>query len=401
MPPQPPPRTVTLVLVTPGGELVGALPPFEVESPWWPEAQPVVRTARDRHGLEVTILRLLEAPESWPGGAVTYLAEVESGGPAQPWKGRLDDHPLRMPWARPGGPAADMAWARRALADEGLRLAGDPEQIRSWNLSSLWRLPLEEGSAWFKSVPPFFEHEGRLLEVQATGPVPRLIAHDGRRMLLHEVPGEDLHEPTSEQLLRMVDQLVELQARWLGRSGELLALGLPDWRGPALAGAIGDVVRRVGTALPAGQRRVLDAFVAGLPQRLALLADCGLPDTLVHGDFHPGNHRGSGTDFVLLDWGDAGVGQPLLDEQAMLERVPGAQGQTLRRHWQRLWHEVVPGSDPLRAAFLLAPVAAARQAVIYQKFLDNIEPSEHPYHRHDPADWLRRTAQLLTRGAGR
>ena len=54
-----------------------------------------------------------------------------------------------------------------------------------------------------------------------------------------------------------------------------------------------------------------------------------------------------------------------------------------------------PGSDPDRAARLLAPVAAARQAVIYRRFLDNIEPSEHAYHAADVPDWLRRTADLL------
>jgi hypothetical protein len=46
---------------------------------------------------------------------------------------------------------------------------------------------------------------------------------------------------------------------------------------------------------------------------------------------------------------------------------------------------------------LLAPVAAARQAVIYRKFLDNIEPSEWPYHRGDPALWLRETAAIVRR----
>ena len=40
----------------------------------------------------------------------------------------------------------------------------------------------------------------------------------------------------------------------------------------------------------------------------------------------------------------------------------------------------------------LAPLAAARPAVIYQGFLDRIEPSEHPYHRDDPAVWLRNAA---------
>ena len=55
---------------------------------------------------------------------------------------------------------------------------------------------------------------------------------------------------------------------------------------------------------------------------------------------------------------------------------------------------MVPGADPRRAAELLAPVAAARQAVLYQGFLDRIEPSEHPYHRADPALCLGRAGTL-------
>ncbi|WP_202964829.1 hypothetical protein, partial [Inquilinus limosus] len=67
----------------------------------------------------------------------------------------------------------------------------------------------------------------------------------------------------------------------------------------------------------------------------------------------------------------------------------------IRRHWHGLWRAAVPGSDPDRAAALLAPVAAARQAVIYQGFLDRIEPAERVYHRPDPAEWLARTAAIL------
>ena len=55
-------------------------------------------------------------------------------------------------------------------------------------------------------------------------------------------------------------------------------------------------------------------------------------------------------------------------------------------------------ADPARASILLAPLAAARQAVIYRKFLDNIEPSEQIYHRADPAKWLSRTAALVRAG---
>ena len=38
------------------------------------------------------------------------------------------------------------------------------------------------------------------------------------------------------------------------------------------------------------------------------------------------------------------------------------------------------------------PIAIARQAVIYQAFVDNIEPVERRHHDADVIDWLTRTA---------
>ena len=43
------PRIVTLLLVTPEGRVLGELPIFEVDVPWWQEAGPVVRGAREHH----------------------------------------------------------------------------------------------------------------------------------------------------------------------------------------------------------------------------------------------------------------------------------------------------------------------------------------------------------------
>jgi hypothetical protein len=41
-------RTVTLVLVDDGGALLGALPPYDVPTPWWQDASDVVAGARGR-----------------------------------------------------------------------------------------------------------------------------------------------------------------------------------------------------------------------------------------------------------------------------------------------------------------------------------------------------------------
>src|SRR6185312_16551454 len=123
------PRRVTLVLASPCGQVLGALPGLDVASPWWPDVEPVVAAARQRLGVDVIVLRLLHADRrSRPGGTGSYLAEVNSGPPARPLADddplRLlaeREDPLRMPWARAAGVAADAAWA-----DDRLAAAGTP-----------------------------------------------------------------------------------------------------------------------------------------------------------------------------------------------------------------------------------------------------------------------------------
>lgn len=341
------------------------------------------------------ILRLLETeyPQQ-PGGLVTYLAEIDAPVAADPWSGTLSDHPLRATYARPGGPRKDLDWARSALLAKGITPIGEPQQIKTWNLSSLWRLPTSSGDAWLKAVPTFFAHEGAIIARLQGDAVPTLLAYDGPRSLIAAIPGEDLYEATEPQRLAMVSLLVTLQHKWIGRTEELLAFGLPDWRPAALTEKIANVVAR--TELNPELRATLDAFVSDLPRRFAEIAACGLPDTLVHGDFHSGNVRGAGDQLTILDWGDCGVGHHLLDQPAFLERMARAIAPQIRERWIAEWRRLVPSSDPERAAVLLAPIAAARQAVIYRMFLDNIEPSEHVYHALDPPLWLRRTAELLT-----
>lgn len=392
---------MTLVLCTAQGQVMGQLPPIVVTPGWWQDAAGIVAAVEQQYGLNVTVLRILSASyPSPPGGPVTYLAETELADaqpPLEPWDGELPCSPQRPPYAEPGGPAQDLAWARSVLEDRGLRLTGPPRQVRTWNLSSLWRLPVEDGNVWLKHVPPFFAHEGVMLTQLRDAPVPRLLAHDGPRLLMAEIPGEDQYDAPESTLLAMVSILVDLQVSWRHRVSGLLELGLPDWRAPALAEKIDDVVRRTAPELPVDDRRVLSAFVDRLGDRFAEAAKCGVPDSLVHGDFAPGNARSDGRDLVLLDWGDCGVGHPLFDASAFLDRIPADAVPAVTRHWDSAWQAAEPGSDPGRARQVLAAVSAARQAVIYRGFLDRIEPSEHPYHRQDPATWLSRTANLVRR----
>jgi hypothetical protein len=393
-------RRVRMVLCDDGGQVIGALPILDLNSSWWSEMGPVVEAARTRHGVELHVLRLLDGP-SEPGedGVVTYLGEVVAPLPADVPLDHADlpelvDEPLRLPWARPGGVRALVDWADRELGDRGLRRTGPARQTRAWNLSAVLELPTSGGSVWCKAIPPFFAHEGAaiaLLAAEDPELLPPLLAHDHGRVLLAHVPGEDQHDPDVHGLRRLVRRFVALQARWIGRDDELLATGMPDWRTAALTAALTELAGRpeIRGVLSGAERADLAALVTELPDRFDELARTGLPDTLVHGDLHPGNTRSDGATLVVLDWGDSGVGHPLLDEPALLERAPSPAAAATRAAWTEAWHAVLPASDPARAMDLIAPIAALRQALIYRAFLDGIEPVERRYHRGDVEDWLR------------
>jgi hypothetical protein len=365
------PREVTIVLDDPRG----SLPPFTVPIPYWSEVESVVAEVRRRFDLDIVVLRILagERPFETP---VTYLAELSAGHPTdlRPWPDPIGDDPLRLPYARPAGPAADLAWAETFV-----EVVAPPVQVRTWNLSSIWRLTTTVGTVWLKHVPPFFAHEPAILAALAgRAPVPRLIAGEPGRVLMADVPGHDGYDETGSALDAMIDAMVDLQASRRPTVDELLALGVPDWRAEPFTLAATDVIERYAGEIDA--RALLDE----LPARFAALAACGLDDGLVHGDFAPGNVRCTDDGPVLLDWGDCGIGHPLLDMTAFLERAAD-DPRRLADHWIRRWTERVPGSDPRRAAELVAPIGALRQAIIYQKFLDGIEESERVYHRDDVA----------------
>lgn len=391
---------VTLVLVRSDGVVLGALPNLTVSRPWWPEVAEVVEACRSIHGVHVTILRLLDAeaadPRGGMGGRVTYVAELEGVPPVaiRPWTTALPDDPLRARWARPGGPAGDVAWADEQLIAAGRPRQGPAVQTKTWNLSSIWRLPTPDGDVWLKAVPPFFAHEGAVIHALAAPSLPPLIAFDDLgRTLLEDVHGVDQYQARPERHTAMIDALVALQSGAAGRVDELLAVGAPDWRAAPFTLAAADVVERGSDGLDNHERRVLDRLVAGLGDRFSALAECGVPDTFVHGDFHTGNVRWTDAGPVIFDWGDCGIGNPLLDLLAFDRNLAAEHHPAARSRWIEQWTLKAPGSDAARAAALIEPIAALRLAVVYRRFLDGIEQTEQRYHEADVPQQLRDAAR--------
>ena len=376
-------RTVTLVLVDADGGMLGALPPFDVDVPWWQEVGDVVDAARARHGIGIQVLRLLHADGTHPpGGHVTYLAQTGDRPPhgLTPVDADLSPQPNRAPYAEPGGPAASATWAVQTLAALGTPGAVAVQQ-RTWNLSAIWRLDVEGAPvAWLKQVPAFFAHEAAVVGLVAgvaPGMAPPLLAAgpDGRMLLAH-APGEDRYGADAEFRALVAGDVHPVQAHFAGRAGSLLAAGVPDRRdlGPWLTAAAEPYRDQI-----PGVADLLDR----LPERLTAVAACGMPDTLVHGDLHPGNVRSDGTARVLMDWGDATVGLPALDILRLTGDLPDADAGPLIAAWAQRWRSTAPGCDPERAVDLMRPVAALFGAAVYAGFLARIEPSEWPYHADD------------------
>lgn len=389
-------RRASVVLVR-QGEVIGQLPPVSLELPWWPEAHDVVAAVRDRDGVDITVLRLLRtASPGLSGGEVTYLAETDQHPTSllpAPDDELLHDHPLRQVWARPGGPAALLSWTDARLAERGARRSGPAVQMRTWNLSALWRLPTSAGRIWLKVVPDFFAHEGAVIDWISEPAAPGLFAFAPGRALITDIPGVPNHEVRDPAaLLPMVDLLIGVQHRALDQLDRLITIGVPDRRLERMTDEIAAAVTHWGVALSPPERRGLDALLLDLPSRLTAIRDCGVPDSLVHGDFHPGNVAGSPGAYVILDWGDSFVGHPLIDELAFVERLPAAARDAARERFVAAWDRLVPGCDPRRAVELLEPVLPLLAATMYARFCAAIEPAERIYHASDLVSMLRRAA---------
>ena len=84
---------------------------------------------------------------------------------------------------------------------------------------------------------------------------------------------------------------------------------------------------------------------------------------------------------TILDWGDAFVGHPLLDLSVGDSYHPEIAAEVVDV-WLERWRRT--GLDRVDEAWAaLRPLAHLRTAVVFQEFLDGMEPAERRYHEHD------------------
>ncbi|MDT7786548.1 MAG: hypothetical protein QOF58_4967 [Pseudonocardiales bacterium] len=343
-------RTIVALVSTPSG-FAGRTEALAVPTLDWNHVEPVNEALERLLGVPTSVLRLISVENGgmMQGGLVTYHVEAH-GEPDRSHLHPADepeaDAPFRAPYARLGGPAELLEWA-----DAEIERTGPAVQVRTWNLSTVHRLPTARGPVWLKAIPSFFADEGAVIKmVAAHDPtlVPELIASAPHRVLLADAPGDKCWPITPEHVELIIPRWVAVQN--------------------ALAGD------------------------PQLPPSAVPMPSFGLPDTLTHGDFHPGNWRRSGE---IIDWSDAVWGHPALDACRVLEYSPPELHDHIRKVWSEAWLTHRPDSEPLEALDVGRRASHLHNAVKYQEFLDNIEVSERIYHAGDPQDELRAVRELL------
>ncbi|MFF3558574.1 phosphotransferase [Streptomyces sp. NPDC002574] len=391
-------RTVDVV-VTYDGERLGGTGPFPVVTRWWSDVTEVVAHLEALLGVPVVVLRLLRTHggEGGRDGSVTYHAEAlrrprdgalreDAAGPDV--DGLLGPADLRADWATTTGLWSGLTWAFDALG------GGTAEQVRTWNLSGLFRMTPKDGrTVWLKTTNPRFNAcEATAIGLFAAGDrafVPDVVAADTpqRRVLLGHVDGKDCYGAAPDVAGAAVRRLAAAQAAIASTTPPP---GLPDRTPATLPGLLdrlldGEAGRDLAPQEAAAARRL----TARLPALIAELDACGLPHTVVHGDFHPGNWRSDGRRIVMMDFADSHFGHPVLDGLRPRDFLDDRSWRQAADAWVQAWSRLVPGSDPRRALAVGAPLARLLYAVRYQEFLDNIERSERVYHAGGPAAEIR------------
>jgi hypothetical protein len=301
------------------------------------------------------------------------------------------------PFARPGWIEELFEWVQSQIEPLNLRLTGAIRQLTASPTFNLIRLETSGPAVWFKATG-----EPNLNELPVSvslahlfpGHVPRVLAvHPTWNAWLSEeavgTPLDDQEEPRCWE--RVARALAQLQLDSIEKCPELLGNHCKDLR-------LSEIVERIEPFL-AHMADLMAAQVKMPPQpltnsNLALLGErlkdaclelqgLGLPDTLGHIDFNPGNIIISPTHCYFLDWAEGCISHPFVTfeylrehsrrgfprDSAAVDRVAAA--------YLDAWQPLVSPSV-LKQAMAISPLVAVFVSAIADASWRSVDPLQEP-----------------------
>ena len=225
--------------------------------------------------------------------------------------------------------------ADRAAAEDWIRAhvtpTGTIETAHERPWATVLRVPVADGSAWFKACGPVQAFEPRLtaaLSERWADRVSEVLGHDeDRSWLLLADAGTPIkaYGNPPESWLAVLPRYAELQRGEISHAGEHLGHQVPDLRVATLPARYEHLLR---ADLPLDREEVtsLRGFAESFTKLCHELDALEVRETIQHDDLHLFNVYAKGDTLRILDWGDASVAHPfcsLVVTFRFLEEVNG------------------------------------------------------------------------------
>jgi len=280
------------------------------------------------------------------------------------------------PFSRLGWLGNLQDWVRAVIRPLGMELK-DFHQLNGCETFSLTRFETTQLPVWFKAVGKPNLHEFPITVALAElfpGYLPSLLATQPacHGWLMADAGGPPLNEVEDSSAWKGgATALARLQIASIGAIHDLLEAGCRDLRARTLLELV-DPFLEVAADLMEQQTKVPPAILsqhelsdlgATLKNALCCLGSGGIPDTLGHSDFNPGNILVGTERCVFIDWAEAHIGHPFLtfeylishlrkDYPALVRFEDG-----IRSSYVRRWQSVCL-TDHVTEAFLFSPLVA-------------------------------------------
>lgn len=336
------------------------------------------------------------------------LAELRSNAPAPK---------LRPRWMRRGWFDRASTWMHAATTHAGRPLTGEPRPFFLRGISALLRAPTDGPDLFLKAVFPPFHAEPvltRLLAARFPEAVPTVVAvePDEGWLIVEDIGlawvGDVPEADRPAALGRGATALVMIQ-RAIASDDEaqrtLLDAGAPHRPLAGLAESVAAAIGPDGFGVgdggiePERARRVAEAVATAV----ARVESVGLPESVVHGDFHSGNAALVHDRIVIIDWSDAAIANPAIDLVTWIAWSGDRRNEVdaATDAWVDAWSGAVDG-DALRAVIDdVLIVGAAYQIVSYDGIRRNLEPATRYTMTGGGDHFLKELEKILDRREGR
>jgi Phosphotransferase enzyme family len=208
--------------------------------------------------------------------------------------------------------AAAESWIRAHVVPVG---AIETEHERPW--ATVLRVPLADGSAWFKACAPVQAFEPLLaakLYVQWPDRVGEVLGYDAEQswLLLADAGAPiGVYGNPPDAWLVALPRYAELQRGEVARTPEHLSHHVPDLRVATLPARYEDLLQH-DLPIDSDEIEQLRTFAPRFAELCGELAAHGIPETVQHDDLHAANVYAQGERLRILDWGDASISHPFM-----------------------------------------------------------------------------------------